>query len=131
MKISLNVVKALIFLVLATFSIGAVAYGGGATASTSCKKPEFSEMTPPKSSVVAPGSEFSFVASRDTKPGSIKVDIKGQVVALITKKQKSGYYLVSGNLPEEIKQGYVRVAISAKTDRSCDGTAGWLLKIEE
>ncbi len=131
MKISLNVAKVLIFLVLATFSIGAMAYGGGATASTSCKKPKFSEMTPPKSTVVAPGSEFSFVASRDTKPNSIKVDIKGHNVALVTEKQKLGNYLVSGNLPEDVKQGFVRVAISAKTDRSCDGTAGWLLKIEE
>lgn len=131
MKISLHAVKVLIVLMLISFSMNVIAYGGGARATTKCKKPRFSEMTPPKSTVVEPGSEFSFVASRDTEPKSVKVRIKGQDVPLKTEIKKIGGIRMTGNLPDDITQGYVRVAISAKTNRSCDGKGGWLLKIED
>ncbi len=131
MKISLHIVKVMVVLMLTSFSMNVMAYGGGARATTKCKKPRFSEMAPPKSTVVEPGAEFSFIASRDTKPKSIKVRIKGQEVPLATENKKIGGIQVSGNLPADIKQGFVRVAVSAETNRSCEGSDGWLLKIED
>ena len=111
--------------------MSALGYGAGASSTRSCKPPSFSEMMPPKSTVVAPASEFSFVASRNTKQRSIKVQVKGQNVDLAIEKQKLGAYLVKGNLPEEIKEGFVKVSITAKTEHSCAGKGGWLLKIAE
>ena len=131
MKISIIAAKGFVFLVLGIFSMSALGYGASGSSTPSCKPPKFSEMTPPKSSVVAPGSEFSFVASRSTKQRSIKVQVKGQSVELAVEKQKLGAYLVTGNLPEEFKEGFVKVAITAKTEHSCAGKGGWLLKIAE
>ncbi len=131
MKMSINDSRGFVFLALGIFSMSALGYGAGASSTSSCKPPSFSEMTPPKSSVVAPGSEFSFVASRTTKQKSIKVQIKGQSVGLVVEKQKLGPYLVKGNLPEEIREGFVKVAITAKTEHSCAGKGGWLLNIVE
>lgn len=131
MKLSINIAKGFVFLVLGLFSISALGYGSGASSTRSCKPPSFSEMTPPKSSVVAPASEFSFVASRNTKQRSIKVQIKRQNVDLVIEQQKLGAYLVKGNLPENIKEGFVKVAITAKTEYACTGKGGWLLNIAE
>jgi len=93
-----------------------------------CDVPQFKEMMPQKSSVVRSGSEFSFTASANTNPNSIRVIVKGHAVGLtITNK---GQIKVSGILPEELTEGYVRINITASSSpSSCIGNDGWLIKI--
>lgn len=87
-------------------------------------------MTPVKGTVVSPGARFSFTASANTNPKSIKVVVKGNEVELSV--EKNGSVNVSGNLPSSIKGGYARVNISASSSpNSCVGTDGWLLKLAE
>ncbi|MEE2767174.1 MAG: hypothetical protein VX679_06505 [Pseudomonadota bacterium] len=121
----------LVVLVLGLVPPNAWSYGGGGgSQSTSCKKPSFKDMTPVKGTVVSPGARFSFTASANTNPKSIKVVVKGNEVELSV--EKNGSVNVSGNLPSSIKGGYARVNISASSSpNSCVGTDGWLLKLAE
>lgn len=123
--------KNLVFLIVAIFSTNAFAYGGGGSSRKSCKQPKISKQTPPKSSVVAPGSEFSFNLSDDTSRSSIEVIVKGQKVD-VGIAQKKFKLVVTGRLPESIKDGYAKIAIKAKTKSKCAlEKGGWLLKIAE
>ncbi|MFI3178783.1 MAG: hypothetical protein QX188_04410, partial [Methylococcaceae bacterium] len=49
----------------------------GSSSSKSCVKPKFSNFIPTENSEVAQGSQFSFSASPNTDPNSIKVTVKG------------------------------------------------------
>ena len=121
--------KILVFLLLGLCVTNAWCYGGGGGQANKCKKPSFEDMSPPKSSVVAPGTEFSFTASENTNPRSIKVVVKGHDVDL--KIESNGRIKVTGNLPPEVKEGYARVNISATSSAKCSAQDGWLLKIGE
>lgn len=77
---------------------------------------------------VAPGSNFSFLISRDAKVDSIKVSVKGESIPTTVTPQQNGT-LVKGKLPPEIKGKYIRVEIAAKGPNECDRTDGWLLKV--
>lgn len=93
-----------------------------------CKEPSFSDMAPEKSTVVGPGTEFSFTASSNTNPDSIKVMVKGYEVDLNI--INNGSIKVTGKLPDEITEGYARINITASSSpSSCIGNSGWLLKI--
>ncbi|MGR9105617.1 MAG: hypothetical protein ACU843_01690 [Gammaproteobacteria bacterium] len=117
----------LAFLLLGFFAANAWAYGGGGGQAAKCSKPSFKDMTPPQSSVMSPGAEFSFSASPNTNPESIKVVVKGHPVDL--KIAKNGSIKVVGNLPPEVTEGYARINITAHSSAKCEVTDGWLVKI--
>jgi len=112
------------------------AYGSDAPAKTAdhCMKVVVSDFNPPpfsretNNTEVTPGSNFSFLISRDAKVDSIKVSVKGESVPTTVTPQQNGM-LVKGKLPPEIKGKYVRVEIAAKGPNECDRSDGWLLKI--
>lgn len=105
------------------------AYGGGSTAKKSCKPLKITEQTPPPSSVVEPGASFSFVAGANTKKKSIAVTVKGEPIDVTISEKNNGSFLVEGNLPESVKDGFARVKIVGETSRDCSEKGGWLLKI--
>ncbi len=122
--------KSLIFLVLSIITTNVWSYGGGGGYKTECKEPAFKNQKPPKSSVVAPGSEFSFTASQNTIPGSIKASVKGIKVKLEVKD----YYglQVTGNIPAELIDVYAVIKISGYSHpKSCITEESWLIKISE
>lgn len=104
-------------------------YGGGGGQADKCREPSFDQMVPPKSSVVSPGDEFSFKASSNTNPQSIKVEVKGRSIELNI--EKNGTIKVSGKLPEDLEAGYARINITANSSSKCMAKGGWLLKIEK
>lgn len=106
------------------------AYGGGSS-SKACAKPKFGDFVPAENAEVAPGSAFSFTASPNTSPNSIKVTVKGVPVPIKTTAEKAGDVLVSGALPAQIKGAYARVEIAAEAQNRCKGSGGWLVKIAE
>ena len=123
--------RLLILILAGSFSFNAFGYGGGAKSTTSCKKPRFTQQLPAPSSVVTPGSEFSFTASADTKRKSIKVTVEGESVDLEIVDQKNGKYAVSGLLPETITKGHIKLTINADSIHKCPVKDGWLLKVAE
>lgn len=119
--------------VLASLAIHSTAWaygmdsGGGAKA---CAKPKFSEFKPEDNARVAAKSPFSFLASAETWPKSLKVTIKDQPVP-ITITPKNNGFLVTGKLPDTLKGGYARINITAEGADKCTGNDGWLIKIAE
>ncbi len=120
-------------LVLILMSFNSWAYGGGSSSSTkACAKPKFSEFVPIENAEVASGSNFSFTASANTYPESIKVSIKGLPSTIKVTPQNAGNSLkISGKLPDSLKGTYARIAIDASAQNNCNGSGGWLIKIAE
>ena len=125
----MNLYKLSMPLLLLLFADNAAAYGSSSS-TKSCKKPSFSQFSPPASTSVKPGDEFSFIASANTLSGSIKVIIKKQPVKINISK-KGTQHKVTGKLPETMKGSYARINITARTNTKCNGSDGWLLKITE
>jgi hypothetical protein len=106
------------------------AYGGGSSSSKACDKPKFTDYVPAENAQVAAGSNFSFTASKNTYPSTIKVSVKEQLVAITTEKKNDGTFTVSGKLPASVKGAYARITIAADAQSNCKGTGGWLVKVD-
>jgi hypothetical protein len=108
------------------------AYGGGSSSSSkACDKPKFTDFVPAENAEVAAGSAFSFSASKNTYPKTIKVSVKGQPATIKVDKKNDGTFAVSGTLPTSAKGAYARIAITADAQSNCKGAGGWLVKIAE
>lgn len=107
------------------------AYGGGSSSSKACDKPKFSNFVPAENAEVAAGSAFSFTASKNTYPTTIKVSVKDQPATIKVDKKSDSTFAVSGKLPASAKGGFARIAISADAQSNCKGAGGWLVKVAE
>lgn len=108
------------------------AYGGGSSSSKACEKPKFSNFVPAENAEIAAGSAFSFTASKNTYPTTIKVSVKEQAATDVkVDKKNDGTFAVSGKLPATLKGGFARIAISADAQSNCKGAGGWLVKVAE
>ncbi|MEQ1739998.1 MAG: hypothetical protein ABL884_08825 [Methyloglobulus sp.] len=107
------------------------AYGGGSSSSKSCEKPKFTDFMPAENAEVTAGSSFSFTASKNTFPTTIKVTVKEQAAVIKIDKKNDGTFNVNGNLPATVKGSYARIAITADAQSNCKGAGGWLVKITE
>jgi hypothetical protein len=108
------------------------AYGGGSSSSKSCEKAKFSNYMPAENSEVAAGSAFSFIASKNTLPTTIKVTVKGQPATINVEMKNNDTFAVTGKLSASVKGTYARIAIDADAQNNCNGGAGgWLVKVGE
>lgn len=107
------------------------AYGGGSSSSKACDKPKFTDYAPAENTEVAAGSAFSFTASKNTYPTTIKVTVKDQTATIKVDKKNDGTFAVTGNIPAVAKGAYARIAISADAQSNCKGAGGWLVKIAQ
>ncbi|MGR9117067.1 MAG: hypothetical protein ACU85E_14995 [Gammaproteobacteria bacterium] len=118
------------------FSATAVfAYGSGSS-SSSCHKPSFSEFNPSVNKYLQSFREFSFVASSNTVPTSIEVNISiGQVKHHFSAKElqisqkPSGQLEVSGKLDRPFQHGFVRINVTAHSKPGCALTDGRLIRV--
>jgi hypothetical protein len=116
------------FFILSLVSSNLWAYGSSSS-SKSCTKPEFSQFSPAENSSIAAGSAFSFLASANTYPTTIKVTVKGLPVELnITPKEAVGFE-VKGTLPKSLQDDFARITINAEGQKNCKGEGGWLVNI--
>lgn len=106
------------------------AYGSSSSSKKACDKPKFSEFSPANNAEVAVKSAFSFLASANTDPGSIKVTVKSQPVDISIAPEKHGF-MVKGLIPANLKGQIARISISADSTKKCKGNAGWLIKVIE
>lgn len=120
----------LCFLMLMTVTGATWAYGSGSS-SKACAKPEFTHFTPAENTEIAAGSAFSFTASANTYPNTIKVVVKGLPATLNVTPRTEGGFQVSGTIPASLKGVYARIAITADAQNNCKGDGGWLVKIAE
>ncbi len=111
-------------------------YGTGPS-SSHCDKPVFSEFQPAANKYLQSFNEFSFVASSNTTPTSIEVNISaGQTKYHLTHKdleitlQKSGRLAVTDKLHRPIEHGFVRLSITAHSKPGCEKTDGYLIRIQ-
>ena len=118
----------LISLILLASSSQLWAYGSDSS-SKACEKPKFSHFEPANNSAVAPHATFSFIASQQTLPDSLQVTVKGQPID-VTVTAKNQVFYVQGQLPDSLKNEFVRINIAADSPHKCRGTDGWLLKID-
>lgn len=110
----------------------AFGYGGGGSSSTkACEKPKFTGFNPAENSEVAPGSAFSFTASKNTYPNTIQVTVKGKAASIQAAPKNDGTFAVNGKLPGDVKGTFARITIAADAQGNCKGTGGWLVKISE
>lgn len=121
----------LCFFVLMMVTSTSWAYGSSSSSSKACAKPEFTNFVPAENAEVATGSTFSFIASANTLPSTIKVTVKGLPATLKVTPRNEGSSLVSGTIPSSLKGIYARIAITADGQNNCKGDGGWLVKIAE
>lgn len=108
------------------------AYGGGGEGlqRPSCIPPSFSEESPQKDAVLPAFSEFSFIASPNTKRSTVVVKINGQVMDVTITEKRDGGSLVTGRLPNPINQeGFVTISISAASTPDCRKNYVYRVKI--
>lgn len=118
--------KCLVFLAFGITASNVWSFGEGGGYSAKCNEPKFKNIKPQK--IITPGGEFSFTASENTEPASIKVTIKGQKIALDVKEHYG--IQVKGNMPPELTEGYALIKITAYSNPvSCDKEQAWLVKI--
>ena len=102
---------------------------GSSSSSKACAKPKFTDFSPAENAEVAAGSIFSFDASANTHPNSIKVLVKGLPADINVKVKSGGNHKVSGVIPESLKDTYARISIDADAESNCNGGGGWLVKV--
>jgi len=117
-------------LILTLLSSSCWAYGGSG-GSKSCTKPKFTDFVPAENSEIAANAVFSFTASPNTYPTTIKVTVKDLPVTIQVNTENEGGFKVNGILPPSLTNTYARIAISAKGQNNCVGSGGWLVKITE
>lgn len=109
----------------------AYAYGGGGSVSSSnCRGATISEENPAPKAKIPELSSFSFVASHNTNPSTIEVEIRDQKGKFKTTEQPNGSFLVEGKIPKPItEKKYARIDIFATTRSGCSSHHHYLVKI--
>ena len=102
--------------------------GGGGSKAGHCKSLKFTQIKPPPSSEVAPGSDFSFSLS-NAKADSIKVEVKGIETDVTITDKGFGQLKVAGQLPSSLDDEFAKINVTANDIDGCYGRKGWLLKI--
>lgn len=94
-----------------------------------CIKPKFRDFVPAPKSEVAPESEISFHINRFADPEHVVATAKALPLKVEVVDKKT-FYFVKAKLPEELREGFVRIHVEAKSiEGDCLGQSGWLISI--
>jgi hypothetical protein len=104
--------------------------------SHSCDKPMYFDYQPSPSKYNQSFSEFSFVASSNTNPHSINVEISvggGKILFtpqdLIITNRANGQFEVHGKLDRAMEHGFARINITSHSKPNCEKTDGFLVRV--
>ncbi|CAG1020365.1 hypothetical protein MTYM_00223 [Methylococcales bacterium] len=123
--------SAILPLTLLVFAQAASAVTPAEEEEKKCIKPKFRDFVPAPKSEVKPESEISFHINHIADPLHIKANAKNIPLKLEIVDKKTFYY-VKAKLPEELKDGYARIHVQAKSaEGECIGQDGWLIKITD
>lgn len=96
-----------------------------------CIKPKFRDFSPAHKAEVAPETQISFHINRFADPLHIGASAK-KISMPVEIVDKQTFYYVTAKLPKELRDGYARIHVEAKsTEGDCVGTDGWLIQINE
>jgi len=129
----MKTLKFLMIFIFTAYSANVLAGYGSSSSGNSkkaCKPPKLIQYTPVHLSVVPSNSDFSIEVSSLTNPKSIEVTIKKLPVEVAITESKKGY-LITGKLPESIKDTFARVEVRATGTNRCKLSEGWLLNIKD
>lgn len=96
----------------------------GATV-TQCTDPQFYKESPGDNARVAHLESFTFTASDNTDPASIKVLVNLQPAEITVTPQRSGVLEVSARLPVPIQQGRAWIKVTGMSHDGCDQIHTW------
>lgn len=106
-----------------TFAYGTGHHGGMIL---DCTAPEFFEESPSKDAKVAVLDTFSFTASDNTDPATLKVWVNTQPITDIQiTPQRSGRLSVNARLPEPVSKGRAWIKVTAVSQDGCDQLHNW------
>lgn len=90
-----------------------------------CTAPIFFEESPARDAKVAVLEKFSFTASENTDPETLKVWVNTQSVEIKITPQRSGRLTVEGTLPRPIVQGRAWIKVTGVSHDGCDQLHNW------
>jgi hypothetical protein len=90
-----------------------------------CTAPVFFEESPPKDARVGMFEQFSFTASENTDPETLKVWVNAQPVEFTVTPQASGRLTVAGKLAQPIAQGKAWIKATGVSHDGCDQLHTW------
>lgn len=106
------------------------AYGGGGGSTASCPEPKFYDESPAKNAVLTSLTELSIVASDNTDPSTLDLQVNGQKLPPELSPMRSGEWLIHAKLPQAIDQaGKVRVTLEAKSKEGCSTFHPYYLEV--
>jgi hypothetical protein len=118
-------------LAIGLHSTGVPAYGGGGSSSAGCTDPRFYEEAPAKNAVVAELAEVFAVASDNTDPQTIELEVGPQRLKPSVAVRRSGELELRAKLPLPIRQaGKVRIALTAKSKDGCAGFHPYFVEVK-
>ena len=116
----------------------AQAMGGEHSTGESCEKPGFSKFQPPLNKYLQSFSDFSFIATANTAPSSIIVNVtfgESDIKYRFTEKElnittlKNGHLVVKGKIDRPMEHGFVRISAYAHSKPGFEHTEGYLLRV--
>ncbi len=94
-----------------------------------CTKPKFRDFVPAPKSEVAPESVISFHINRFADREHVAATAKNLPMKVEVVDKKTFYY-VKAKLPAELREGFARIHVVAKSiEGDCIGQDGWLIKV--
>lgn len=90
-----------------------------------CTAPIFFEESPGKDAKVKALEKFTFTASDNTHPESLKVWVNTVPVDIKITPQRSGRLTVEGSLPQPIAQGRAWIKVTGTSHDGCDQLHTW------
>ncbi len=109
---------------------------GSTPSSHHCDKPIFSDFQPSVNKYLQSFSEFSFLASANTTPLSINVNLSlsGSKIHfgpkdLIITSHSNGRLEIKGKLDRPVEGGFARLSVTAHSTPGCEVTDGYLIRI--
>lgn len=105
----------------------AVGHHGGII--INCTPPIFFDEVPARDARVTHLNEFSFVASENADPETLKVWANNEPVKVEISKLMSGRLAVKGSLPETVTSGRVWFKVTGVSDDGCDQLHNWYVHV--
>jgi hypothetical protein len=106
----------------AGFAFGVGHHGG---IILNCTAPIFFEESPARDARVDVFEKFSFTASDNTDPTTLKAWVNTHPVDIKVTPQRSGRFTVEGRLPQPIVQGKVWIKVTGISNDGCDQLHNW------
>ncbi len=120
----------LLFLFSATTAIAGSRTGHHGDWLVKCHVPKFIQEKPAQDSRVPVFQEFEFTASDNTDANTLKVWVNNKPLDVKIDPRPSGYYRVTGKLPEPLHEGKAWIKVTSESNDGCNDIRAWNVYIK-